>query len=114
MEQWEKWEKFCQKELDLDSTISSGNQWNDPGDGINRGHYTEESFPLVIDCKHTTKKSFSLNSNFIKEWFVKAQELGKFFAMPVRFGSPEGNIDCVVLKFDDFLSLIERTSINRK
>ena len=109
VEKWEKWEKEAQQSLDLDSTVSSGNQWSDPGDGVNRSHYTEIKFPLIIDCKFTEKKGFRLESSFLNLWYRKARELGKIFAMPIRFSNTQE--DWVVLKFEDFCQILAEANL---
>lgn len=110
MKDWEKWEKDAQRALDLQSTISSGNQWSDPGDGVDRKHFTETSFPLIIDCKLTEKLSFRLDIKFLKAWKRKSQELGKIFAMPIRFLSKDSHQDWIVVPFEDFCWLVEQAN----
>lgn len=106
---WRAHEAYAQKLLGLDSTICSGNKWNDPGDGIDRSHPQENSFALIIDAKCTSTKSFSIKSDFLREWREKAAMLGKRFAMPIRFEDLASDRveDYVLLSLDDFSELLE-------
>ena len=61
---WQEHERYVCSLLSLDLTNCSGNKFYDPGDGVDRSHYTQNDFALIIDAKCTTKKSFSLNSEF--------------------------------------------------
>ena len=108
---WEAHEAYVQEILELDSTICSGNKFYDPGDGVDRSHYTENDFPLIVDCKCTTKKSFSLKEEVLREWMIKAGEMGKRFAMPIRFESlsiKEQPQDYILLSLNDFVELLDK------
>jgi len=102
---WQQHEKDLQEALGLNSTIASGNQFNDPGDG-STGHNRLNPIPIIIDCKCTEKKSYSLNSELLSEWLQRAGELGKMFMLPVRFLNADPQ-DYVVLQLEDLLTLIE-------
>ncbi|WP_267716690.1 hypothetical protein [Streptomyces sp. CoH17] len=115
---WEAFERFCQKRLKLSSTISSGNKFYDPSDGVDNRHHTETSFPLMIDCKYTTKYNYTLNRKMLRDWVRKTGEWGKRFALPLRFAYEEGDDrgpfdDYVVSTFDDFQELIEIQEAHR-
>ena len=106
---WQAHEEYVQNLLNLDSTICSGNKFYDPGDGVDRSHPSENSFALIVDAKCTTAKSFSVKSEFLREWKEKAAMLGKRFAMPIRFESPLSaeKHDYILLTLDDFAELLE-------
>ena len=105
---WKAHEAYVQKILNLDSTIASGNQYHDPGDGVDRSHPNENSFALIVDAKCTSTKSFSLKSEFLREWRDKAMMLGKRFAMPIRFEdlANDRQEDYILLTLDDFAELL--------
>lgn len=109
---WQLHEKYVADSLGLDLCIASGNKYYDPGDAVQRGHYTESNFPIIADAKCTEKKSYSVKQEFVREWVDKAVEMGKRFIMPIRFhatnewGRPVVD-DYVLLTFDDFLELLE-------
>lgn len=96
-------EKDLQDVLGLNSSIASGNQWHDIGDG-STGHNRESSIGIIIDCKSTIKGSYSLNAVMLKDWLHKAALKGKMFLLPVRFVNPSIQ-DYVVLELEDFLLL---------
>lgn len=107
---WQAHEAHVQKLLNLDSTICSGNKFYDPGDGVDRQHPDQITFPLIVDAKCTTAKSFSVKNEMLREWLEKAAMLGKRFAMPIRFEDlMDSNIkdDYVLLSLDDFAELLE-------
>jgi hypothetical protein len=106
---WQEWEQKVNKDLGLDGTISSGNKWHDPGDGVDRSHYTEEIFPLVVDAKYTEAHSFAVSQRVLYQWVKKAEEMGKRFILAVRlwpkgFALPE---DYVVVPYNDFIEFRE-------
>ena len=105
---WRGHEEYVQRLLGLDSTICSGNQFHDPGDGVDRSHPEDNSFALIIDAKCTSTKSFSVKSDFLREWREKAMMLGKRFAMPIRFEDlvTDRKDDYILLPLDDFAELI--------
>lgn len=112
---WEKFEHYIQDLLKLDSTVCSGNQWHDVGDAVSRGHYTEEPFRFVADCKHTEQKGFRLDLKFLNRWVMKGLELGRIFILPIRFFDSETrkNFDYVVLPLDDFHMLVDMAKLNQ-
>lgn len=104
---WELHEADMQEVLGLNSTIGSGNQFHDIGDG-STGHNRLSNFPLVIDAKCTEKGSYSVNRDFMKDWLQKAAELGKMFLLPIRFQKSKYEYDdYVVLELNDLLLLLE-------
>lgn len=102
---WQKHEADLQEALGLNSTIGSGNQSHDIGDG-STGHNRKTDFPMVIDCKCTLNKSYSLSSDLLEEWLHKAAELGKMFLLPIRFQNAKTK-DYVVLQLEDFQLLLD-------
>lgn len=106
---WEAWEAIVNRLLGLDGTVTSGNKWYDPGDGVDRSHYTEEDFPLIVDAKYTEAASFVVSQKTLFQWVKKAEEMGKRFILAVRIwpkelANPE---DYIVISFDDFVELRE-------
>lgn len=107
MKLWERWESEAQVQLGLHAQPGSGNQWHRPSDGVSSGHYTEVPWPLMIDCKHTGRKSYSVVRKFMDQWLDKALASGKHFALPIRFETPdEGHSDFVVITMDDYVELV--------
>ena len=111
---WQQHERDIQILLGLDSTISSGNKAHDPSDGVDRRHHTESRFPLMVDAKSTTKKSYSLKRQTLKDWEEKAAAFGNIFAMPLRFEDAEpnalgkrGHDDYIIINIHDFTTLLE-------
>lgn len=109
---WERHEREVQELLGLRATIASGSQWHDPSDGVTPGHYSDSSFPLMVDCKCTTQKSYSLNRAFLADWREKAEMSGKRFALPVRFEDKASRTpvseDYIVLTLNDFVDLLNQ------
>ena len=111
---WEQFEHDVQELLGLDSTVCSGNQWNDPGDAVDRRHPSEGGFRLMVDCKYTEKVSWSFHSKKVGEWFLKATEMGMRGVMAVRFMVEGRPNDYIILSFDDFAELLEKAEENSK
>lgn len=105
---WRAHEAYVQSVLGLDSTLCSGNKFHDPGDGVDRSHPGQNSFALIIDAKCTSTKSFSIKSELLREWRVRAGMLGKRFAMPIRFEdvTNDSRDDYILLTLDDFAELM--------
>jgi hypothetical protein len=97
-----------QKLLNLDSTICSGNQWNDQGDGTDNQH--DSPWPIAFDAKYTdTKASWSLKAKDVTQWLVSCTARGKRGIMAIRIwnrgvGFPH---DFVVCSTDDYAELVE-------
>lgn len=107
---WVAHETYVQEVLGLSPTICSGNQFHDPGDGMDRDHPSQKFFPLIVDAKYTERQSFSIKYTVLTEWWFRAAEMGKRFAMPIRF-FPKWTvepIDFVLLSLDDFAELLDR------
>lgn len=102
---WRKHESDLQEAMGLNSTVGSGNQFHDIGDG-STGHNRKNAIPIVIDCKCTEKASYSLSSVMLEEWLDKAAQIGKMFMLPVRFQHAKVK-DYVVLQLEDLLELLE-------
>ena len=101
---WEKFERDIQTELGLRKTIASGNKWHDPGDGVSPNAHP---IPVIVDCKDTEQKSYSLRHDFLDEWLQIAAEQGQTFLLPIRFENAEHNKDYIVLSLEDFLMFWE-------
>ena len=109
---WVKWEIEVQDRLGLRSTISSGNTFYDPSDGVDTRDHTDSDFLLMVDAKCTESQSYRVQQKFMNQWVTKAQEAGFRFALPVRMNNGEdgsaGDItDFAVITFEDFLELVE-------
>jgi len=107
---WQAFEKHCNQLLGLQPTISSGSQWHDPGDGVDRRHYTATDYALMIDAKYTEASSFTVRASKMHEWVIRAQLAGKRFALPVRLmprwaDTPE---DYIVVPLDDYAELLAK------
>lgn len=106
---WERFEHEVQRLLDLRSTPGSGNQWHDPSDGRTR---PGNPYKLMVDCKFTENKSYSLNGKMLQAWWDKSTELGYHFALPVRLGGSEGRIkEWVTVPLDDYAELVDAIKI---
>lgn len=102
---WEQFERSVQNLLDLRSTPGSGNQWHDVSDGVSR---PEDPYKLMVDCKYTESKSYSLNGKALQDWYDKATELGYRFALPVRLDGSAGRTkEWVTIPLDDYAELVE-------
>ena len=111
MEDWERHEYDVQQLLGLASTIGSGNKWHDISDGTVKDQYSGP-FLLMVDAKSTIKGSYSVNAKFMRSWVDKAVELGKRFALPIRFLKPNGHHeDYIVLTLDDFAELMQLAGV---
>lgn len=111
MADWERHEYDVQQLLQLDSTSGSGNKWHDISDGTTRDQYAS-SFLLMVDAKSTIKGSYSVNAKFMRSWVDKAVELGKRFALPIRFLKDNGHHeDYIVLTLDDFAELMQMAGL---
>lgn len=114
-DQWEAWEHEVQKRLGLSATICSGNKWHDTGDAKDNSNPRDNDFPLIVDCKYTSKLAFSLHSKILEKWLDKGQEMGKRAILALRFGPSQvtGSVnwqthDYVVMSMDDFQELWEK------
>lgn len=106
---WEQWEHEVQDLLYLRSIPGSGNQWHDPSDGRSR---PDDPYKLMVDCKFTEAKSFSLNGKMLQDWWDKATGLGYYFALPVKLGGSDGRIkEWVTVPLNDYAELLESIRI---
>jgi hypothetical protein len=106
---WQQFEEDVQQLLGLDSNPGSGNQFNAPGDAVDNRHPNQTSWPIIADCKHTTKYSYSVKFEVLQEWEEKATEMGKRFIMPLRFQLPRAPAaDYVLMPLHDFVELIDQ------
>lgn len=106
---WAAWEAYVNRLLGLDSTLASGSQAHDPGDGVDRRHHTETDYALMVDAKYTEKKSFSLNGKLLAQYVRRAAEAGKSFLLPVRLVDMRAKTvdDYVVVPLQDYVMLLE-------
>lgn len=106
---WEAWEAYVNKALNLDSTIASGSQPHDVGDGVDRRHRSQTDYALMVDCKYTEQKSFPLNAKLLGQYIRRAAEAGKAFVLPVRLVDKGGMEvkDFAVVPFEDYRMLLE-------
>jgi len=102
---WQAHERYVQQVLGLDSTITSGNKWFDPGDAVTRGRTSP--FPLYADCKCTEKGSFSLKLSDLNDLQHRAAMSGKRLVMPIRFHPSVGPQDYLVIGLHDFAELLQ-------
>jgi hypothetical protein len=106
---WEEWEQTVQRELGLDATICSGNQFHDQGDAKDNTNPRDDDFRLMVDCKYTDNASFSVSKK-IRQFIDLAAESGKRGILAIRLW-PRGQLnpeDFVVLTFDDFQELLAK------
>jgi hypothetical protein len=91
----------------LDATITSGNKFFDPGDGVTRDR--EAPFPLYADCKCTSMASMSIRVLHLRQYAARAAELGKRFIMPIRFHivAEDSHDDWVLIQAHDLAELID-------
>jgi hypothetical protein len=102
---WQQWEQEIAERWGLRATVCSGNQFQDPGDATSEGS-PYDPFRLLVDCKHTDKKSFSLKHTILRQWYVTAMLRGKVGVFALRFeGNPEDHTDWVILSREDFEEL---------
>lgn len=106
---WEAWERYVNSVLRLDSTIASGSQAHDPGDGVDRRHHSETDYALMADAKYTEQKSFSLNAKLLAQYVRRAAEAGKSFVLPVRLVDKAADDvhDFVVVPLQDYVMLLD-------
>lgn len=106
---WAAWESYINRLLGLDSTVASGNQAHDPGDGVDRRHHSETDYALMVDAKYTEQKSFSLNRTLMDQYVRRAAEAGKSFVLPVRLLDTKTKQvhDYVVVPLQDYVALLE-------
>lgn len=106
---WAAWESYINRVLKLDSTIASGNKAYDLGDGVDRRHHSETDYALMVDCKYTEQKSFSVNAKLLAQYVRRAAEAGKSFLLPVRLldKSTKEVHDFVVVPLQDYVMLLE-------
>ena len=100
---WQQWEEEVAHRLGLSLTVCSGNQFQDPGDATDKDPNTP--YPLLVDCKFTERKSFSLKADTLRQWLETGMLCGKMAIHAVRFKSDPDN-DWVVLSLNDFEELL--------
>lgn len=106
---WEAWESYTNRLLGLQSTVASGSQDYDPGDGVDRRHHSETGYAIMADAKYTERKSFSVSAKLMGQYVRRAAEMGKRFVLPVRLvdtGTKEVH-DYIVVPLQDYVALLE-------
>lgn len=87
---------------------SSGNQWNDSGDGKLRKH-DEFSFGWDCKCVLPGTKTISIGR---EDWFkITEQSRGRRPMLPLRFYTSERgefDLDLIVIRLHDFAEMRER------
>jgi hypothetical protein len=107
---WEQFERSVRNMLGLRSTPGSGNQWHDVSDGVSQ---PEDQYKIMVDCKFTESKSFSLNGEFLQKWWDKSTEFGYHFALPVRLDGATGRQrEWVTIPLDDYVELVDIARTN--
>jgi len=102
---WEQFEKSVRSLLKLRSTPGSGNQWHDVSDGVS---VPADPYKVMVDCKFTESKSYSLGGKLLQDWWERATELGYHFALPVRLDGHPGRIkEWVTIPLDDYAELVD-------
>lgn len=113
LEPWAQFEADVQDRWSLDSTGSSGNQFHDSGDAVD--NRADSPWPMWVECKYRTAKSFSIRAGEIRSWHERAQLLGKRFVLALRFHDPIKNPrlsdDYVILPRDDYEELLVKAKI---
>ena len=107
---WEAFERHVNRSLGLQATIASGSKAYDPGDGVDRRHPRETDYALMVDCKYTEQKSFSISAKLLSQYVRRAAEAGKAFVLPVRLVDKGANEvhDFVVVPLQDYVMLLEK------
>lgn len=105
---WSEHENYIRVLLHLDGTVSSGNQFHDPGDAVAREHYLDRAYRFYAECKSTIKDSYSLNRKNLANHEKRAKLYGKRFVLPVRFYFEGTSADYVVLRAEEFAELVDR------
>ena len=106
---WRRHEKEVANELGLRQTVSSGNQWYEKGDATTADHPMDSELQFDADMKCTSKKSFSLDVEFMNANRRRSQLNGKIFLLPVRFQygkEYEHQCDYITLGLGDFEYLL--------
>lgn len=106
---WQRHEAEVQERLGLGATVGSGSKFYDISDGTDRDHPTDGLFQLMVDCKATVNKSYSLVNKFLRDWRKTALEWDKVFLLPLRFENEDGTSDdWVVMHLDDAGELLDK------
>jgi hypothetical protein len=104
---WKQWEEEVQHRLGLSATVSSGNQFQDPGDAADKSDVPHR---LVVECKYTDRRSFTLRADKLASWLTTGILRGKMAIYAIKFGNRPKDTACeyVVLSLDDFEELLEK------
>lgn len=102
---WRRHEKEVAQELGLRQTVSSGNQWYEKDDATTADHPMDNDLQFDADMKCTSRKSYSLDVEFLNANRRRSQMHGKIFLLPVRFQygkEYEHQSDYIVIGLGDF------------
>ena len=109
-QKWFKFEEDIQSLFGLEAMPGSGNQWHSPSDGATP-NTDPTPWPLMVDCKHTVQRSYSLTRKLLDQWVHTAMVSGRHFALPVRFENPDDTTatrsDYVVIPTEDYADLVD-------
>lgn len=105
---WRRHEAEVQERLGLAAPVGSGNKFYDISDGVDRGHPSETRFRLMVDCKATVRKSYSLRHDLLANWKLDAIKWGATFMLPLRFEAEDGSTDdWAIMHLDDMSTLLD-------
>jgi len=99
MKRWKLKEQSDKRVFKGKKVKGSGNQWYAPGDVS-----LEEGW--LLECKDTSKKSYSLN---IDKWKKISNEALFKFLLPAMSIKIQDEVELIVLEKEDFLKLIKPT-----
>ena len=108
---FEQHERDIQQRLNLDATVTSGNQFHDPGDAVdNQG---DSPWPLYVECKYTERKSYSVLRDYTDAIRRRAEMHGKRFVLAIRFWTNRDGraTDYVVMPLSDFEELLMKARL---
>ena len=97
---WKKKEKKDAKSFDCMRTPRSGGLWSSPGD------ISTDNF--LMDSKQTKHLSYAVSAETIKKIYHEAIRSQKMPALSIQLGD---NTEFIILRKDDFLSLINKKNI---
>ena len=109
---WRRHEREVADWLGLTTTPGSGNQFHAPGDAVDNARLLDSPYALMVDCKQTAKKSYSMTSAFLRQAHRTAAERGKRFVLALRFSTESpipayADQDYVVVALHDFIEILE-------
>lgn len=104
-------EKDIQHRLGLSATVSSGNQFHDPGDAVDNNG--DSAWPLYVECKYRERKSYAVGRDETDAWRRRAELWGKRFVLAVRFWEVRTGkaTDYVLMPLSDFEELLDKAGL---